>query len=441
MLNTEDYVSEGYRQLSDAKYYRLIPTPAVSSVSFDNIVPELHFLKPILIDIIEKHDSVLSSNDKIALLANFPFKPAKFYLLPKIHKDPSPNGIIKGRPIVSCIGYCTTPASRLVDHYLCRAFAQTEASTVLQDTHSLTNILAKRDFPEDAMIVTADVVSLYTNMHWSDTISAINDFLVEVEHPLCSLIVDLVEFVLENNYFEFDCKLFHQEFGMAMGTPMAVNIANIFLFMHERKALQSFRSSVYYFGRFIDDLCLIVSKTFDKIRFNALVYQDLCDIELTWSSISSTAVFLDLEIFKPNVLARKFSFRTFQKKRNAYLYIPFKSDHPRSNLRSFINAELIRYNRTNQLLEDVLTIRAEFWTRLRRRGYPPDFLKPIFEAVEETPQLFTRKKSSATKVQKHLVFCTTYHPHFVKNNYRSLLKQSFFVDSQIFFRRTKQLFY
>ena len=55
-------------------------------------------------------------------------------------------------------------------------------------------------------------------MHWPDTIAAVNNFLAEMEHPLRSLIVDLVEFVLDNNHFQFDGKLFHQEFGMAMGT-------------------------------------------------------------------------------------------------------------------------------------------------------------------------------------------------------------------------------
>ena len=159
-----------------------------------------------------------------------------------------------------------------------------------------------------ALPVTADVVSLYTNMHWSDTIAAVNNFLAEMEHPLRSLIVDFVEFVLINSYFQFDGKLFHHEFGMAMGTPIAVNVANIFLFMHERKALLMFRSSVYYFGRFIDDLCLIVSKAFDKLRFNACVYQDLSDIKLTWSDISLHAIVLDLEIYKPEALCCKFSF-------------------------------------------------------------------------------------------------------------------------------------
>ena len=128
-------------------------------------------------DTVECHNLLLSPNDFKAVFAHFPFKPAKFYMLPKIHKDPGPKGIIKGRPIVSFLGYCTTPYSRLVDYHLCKAFSKTPANTVLRDTHSLTHILANNEFPEDALLVTADVVSLCTNMHWSDTIAAVNNFL------------------------------------------------------------------------------------------------------------------------------------------------------------------------------------------------------------------------------------------------------------------------
>ena len=37
--------------------------------------------------------------------------PAKFKILPKVHKDP-----MVGRPIVASTTYITTPASRFVDH-------------------------------------------------------------------------------------------------------------------------------------------------------------------------------------------------------------------------------------------------------------------------------------------------------------------------------------
>ena len=162
--------------------------------------------------------------------------------------------------------------------------------------------------------------------------------------------IDLIAFVLENNYFTFENVMYHQEHGMAMGTPMAVNVANAFLFMHEKKTISMFEKSIYLFDRFIDDHFLV---TDDKLCIEMLkqaLYSDLLDINLTWTEPSDDCIFLDLEIFKvPSENACNMSYRTHQKPRNAYLYIPYKSDHPRSNFRSFIFAELYRYNRTNAM--------------------------------------------------------------------------------------------
>ena len=53
----------------------------------------------------------------------------------------------------------------LAEAKLVTCFSKTPANTVLRDTQSLTHILANNEFPEDALLVTADIVSLYTNMH------------------------------------------------------------------------------------------------------------------------------------------------------------------------------------------------------------------------------------------------------------------------------------
>ena len=93
-------------------------------------------------------------------------------MLPKIHKK-LVAGLVPGRPIVSCIGYCTSPASRFIDYHL-KAIISTRATTVLADTNSLTSKLASFQFPTNSKVVTADVVSLYTNnMCWVDTIAAV----------------------------------------------------------------------------------------------------------------------------------------------------------------------------------------------------------------------------------------------------------------------------
>ena len=433
VLNKEDYIAEGLRQLADRKYY--------SPVSSDN--QALHdSLHRDLSEICKVHSALLSERDVTALFSSFPFKPAKFYMLPKIHKK-LVDGLVPGRPIVSCIGYCTSPSSRFIDFHLKNIIHET-ANTVLADTDSLISKLANTHFPANSKVVTADVVSLYTNMNWHDTISAIDEFLKDAEHPLRPLLIALIAFVLKNNYFKFENVLYHQEHGMAMGTPMAVNVANAFLFIHEKKTLSIFKASIYLFERFIDDLFLVID---DKLSIESLqqsLYSDLPDINLTWSNVSDECVFLDLELFLDksetncNVL-----YRTYQKPRNAYLYIPYKSDHPKSNFRSFIIAELCRYNRTNSRLSDVLTIRERFWCRLRLRGYPPHFLAPIFMNIEPRVTHHSAAKKAKTSHNRNTItFVTSYHPHFARNRLRTILTESFSSSNvEIFYRKTKQLFH
>lgn len=445
VLNKADYIAEGLRQLDDRKFYRKVASQPVNCnkhVPFSSFVPEVCLIEDELKDICNEHSDVLSQKDILAMFSCFPFKPAKLYLLPKLHKPLGPHGP-KGRPIVSCIGYCTSPASKFIDHHLRAVLSSLEDSTILKDTAMLTSVLSKSDFRNDAMLATADVESLYTNMNWEDTVSAINTLLLEAKHKLHYLLIDLLKFVLENNYFTFNDNLYLQEYGMAMGTPMAVNVANAFLYVHERNSIAMFRRSIYHFSRFVDDLFLIVSASSDLDALKNSFYNKLSTIRLTWSTAAVSCIFLDLEIFKEftdNNLCT-FEFKTFQKPLNAYLYIPFKSDHPRSNLRAFIKGELIRYNRTNTRLKFILDIRRNFWLRLRRRGYPPPFLAEVFLDVLPAVNKHAVSRSKVSKKSDDpVVFCTSFHPHFTKTNYKKLLKQCFFRNGKIYFRKTNQLF-
>jgi len=110
-----------------------------------------------------------------------------------------------------------------------------------------------------------------------------------------------------------------------------------------------------------------------------------------------------------------------------------------SKLKAFIKAELLRYNRTNTALSDILKIREQFWFRLRKRGYPPQFLKLAFCTVE--PHVSISTQSCKQKSENNVVFCTTYHSHFLSREYLLFLKQAFSSNAKIYYRKTKQLFY
>ena len=78
-------------------------------------------------------------------------KPARFYLLPKVHKPGNP-----GPPIVASNGTCTENISTYVDYHLCPLV--TSLPSFIQDT---TNFLRKLkslpSLPENTLLVTQDV--------------------------------------------------------------------------------------------------------------------------------------------------------------------------------------------------------------------------------------------------------------------------------------------
>ena len=210
---------------------------------------------------------------------------------------------------MSCRGYCSTPASRYIDFHI-KSCMHSATSTLRDTSHVIRNLAnIQGRLAADCYLITADVESVYTNMDWDDTIGALNVYLTECTHPLKELLLSLVRFVLCNNFFQYDEFLYHQERGMAMRTPMAINIANSFLFVHEWKTFSLLHALIAFFGRFIDDLIWILVKLNNLPAIKRNIYSKLKTITLTWSEPAKSVDFLDLSISLTE--DSPFSFSTF----------------------------------------------------------------------------------------------------------------------------------
>ena len=150
----------------------------------------------------------------------------RFYIIPKIHKTP-----IAGRPIVPSHSWMTSGLSRVADHLLRPALER--CHTVLRDTKELVNIIERKQFPtQDIILVTADVVSLYTNISISDCLEKLSRFSYLQGREY---ILDMINIVLKYNYFkDVNDTWFHQIHGIAMGTPIAPLIANMYMYQLEK---------------------------------------------------------------------------------------------------------------------------------------------------------------------------------------------------------------
>ena len=350
------------------------------------------FLPPNTVKFLRSFDNTPSST-----------KPAKFYVIPKIHKTP-----MASRPIAASHSYITRPISIYVDEIVKPNISM---PTVLRDSKELIQILESIKITPDCLLVTADVKSLYPNINIKKAIIALDLLLSENRVPETPLLIQLARIVFENNFLtsEFSNDIFHQTFGIAMGTPFAVTAANAFMLRHEKNIVNQYSQYLQLYKRFIDDIIVVWTGPRDLLLefINALNTKD-DRIKITFDISDSSIPFLDLLLFKDRE-KNTIQFCTFQKPLNKYLYIPFESFHPASNKRAFIKGELMRYARNSSNFTTFADTRELFWKRLRLRGYPYHFLLPLFREVKYSNRNKWLKNSKRALDGKVVVFKTTYN--------------------------------
>ena len=110
----------------------------------------------------------------------------------------------------------------------------------------------------NCFLVTADVASLYPNVDTKKALVALDLLLQEARVPETPLLIQLARRVLENNYLssKLSPDIFHQVFGIAMGTPFAVTVANAFMYHHEKDIVEYYSQYLALYKRFIDDILL-----------------------------------------------------------------------------------------------------------------------------------------------------------------------------------------
>ena len=132
--------------------------------------------------------------------------------------------------------------------------------SVLRDSGELIQLLENTVLPDgDFFLVTANVASLYPNVDTKKALIALDLLLREAGAPETPLLIQLARLVFENNYLssEFCPDIFHQKFGIAMGTPFSVTVANAFMYHHEKDIVDHYSQYLILYKHFIDDIFAI----------------------------------------------------------------------------------------------------------------------------------------------------------------------------------------
>ena len=94
----------------------------------------------------------------------------------------------------------------------------------IKDTgDSLEKLKNLGNIPPNVILVTADVVGLYPSIPYDTGLQALYEKLEErADKKIPSTdLVEMAEFILKNNFFEFETKIIQQISGTAIGTTFA----------------------------------------------------------------------------------------------------------------------------------------------------------------------------------------------------------------------------
>ena len=190
----------------------------------------------------------------------------KFYMNFKVHK---PHDIIPPeRPIVSGCDSITSNIGKYVDFHL--NDISTTHPSYIQDTPHFIRIIEdinkKGKLPDDALIATWDVTSLFTIIPQREGLEDTENVLNKRINPHISttFLTRLLEIVLSENIFEFSDQLYKQDVGTSMGSNPAPTFADNFMAKIDIKiwdVLEELKETenvdMKTLNRFLDDLISI----------------------------------------------------------------------------------------------------------------------------------------------------------------------------------------
>ena len=367
--------------------------------------PEPNTLENNLCSILNTHSKLHTKNfnkSRLAklLLTDFnrkTIKPCIMYFNPKIHKPPP----LSLRPICSSIHCATYNASIYLDQKLQPILNHIPSYT--KDSFQIVNDLNTLTLPhKNCYIFTADIDKMYPSIDIPECIISLKTILTKHNFTDINFTCDLTHWILTNNYITFENMHFLQISGIAMGTPLAVILAVLYIAILEDETTNiilhnDLHNQPIYYKRYIDDLFGITRTKEDAEFFLSTLHHRRPNIKLTPTPFDishSTGNFLDLKIYKGKKHNEnlKLDIELFQKPTNKFLFLPYNSFHDIKTQRGWITSyrKRIHINCTETIAATKHDL--AFKQQLKERGFPDNILKKLFSDTWERNTLIQKRK-------------------------------------------------
>ncbi|BHF62643.1 hypothetical protein SprV_0200562800 [Sparganum proliferum] len=317
---------------------------------------------------------------------------ARFYGLPKVHKEGAPL-----RPIVSLKGTPTYGLAKWLFQRL-KFLTSDSNSTVSSSTQFLEKLKGVSLLPSDIM-VSFDVTSLFTSIPQDLAVETIELLLREkydeTENRLGhAQIIQLLKFCLKT-YFTFDGTIYEQVKGTPMGSPISGLIAEAVLQRLESLVFRHHRPK--FWARYVDDTFVVIERD-QVLTFKEQINAIFPDIQFAMEEEENNQLaFLDVLVCRKDCGGLKT--KVFRKATNTTQILNFNSNHLISHKRSCVRALYRRVETHCSEMEDKV---AEL--QYLRRNVAED--RPARRAVKTEAAIYEANRIAVVKAKR-----AAYKPH------------------------------
>ena len=237
----------------------------------------------------------------------------------------------------------------------------------MRNSQQFAQFITTQNVPDSEVLVSFDVVSLFTRVPTSRAIQVTCDCLMNdpslpdrtsfTVDDICSLL----QLCLEATYLVFEGKVYRQIHGTAMGSPVSVVVANLVMEDVEQEALSTFHTPPRFWRRYVDDTCTALPSDLVDSFHNHLNSIDLCLQFMMEKESDEQLPFLDILLSREE--DGSISTSVHLKVTHTDQYLCFHSHHPVAHKRAGVRtlmcrAEALSLSGVSRAQEEKLVLQA-----------------------------------------------------------------------------------
>ena len=218
-------------------------------------------------------------------------QPPRLYGLAKVHKKDTPM-----RPVLSMPGSPYYKIARKVTEWL----SKVDECKINSSSKSISDKLHSIVLDEDEVIVSFDVVSLYTNVPVNEAIDVCTEYMFSGKYELPPVSKETFKTLLQlstcNVVMLTHDGYYRQRDGLAMGSPPAPPLANGWLYSFDERIGDNAR----LYERYVDDIIRSISRNRIETKLNEInnIHPSLnFTIE---TEVDGALPFLDMKVMRSN---------------------------------------------------------------------------------------------------------------------------------------------